>query len=119
MTQHHERSGNQEIVVYNKNEPTQPLTSNEIRVTDRPVLITHWNPVEDEWICLAKFNLTGCGEDLAGDITFAKDCNCEYICLCCACNTIKVTEPGRYKLMKRGVLNNAQVTYRFISSRYI
>lgn len=116
---HHERSSNKEIIIYNKNEPTQPVTSDEIRVHDRPVIITHWNPVENELICLTKFNLTGCGDDLTGDITFVKDCNCAYICLCCECNTIKVTEPGRYKLMKRGVQNNAQVTYRYVSSRHI
>lgn len=119
MSLHHEKSSMVEKVLFNKNEPTQADLSREIRVHDRPVLITHWNPIPDEWLCLVKFNLTGCGSSLAGDIIFVKDCNCQYICLCCECNTIKITEPGRYKLMKRGLANNAQVTYRYISSRFI
>lgn len=119
MSVHHEKSDCVEKELFNKNEPTQALLSNEIRVKDRPVVITHWNPVDGEFLCLVKFNLTGCGPSLAGDIVFVKDCNCQYICVCCECNTITVKQPGRYKLMKRGVINNAQVTYRYISSRYL
>lgn len=119
MNCHHDKTDSSEKVVFNKNEPTQSLLSNEIRVHDRPVLITHWNAIEGEYICLVKFNLSdGCGKDIAGDLTFAKDCNCNFICLCCKCNTIKVAIPGRYKLFKKGVLNNAQVSYKYISSRF-
>lgn len=119
MSNYHEKSDSKEKVIFNQNEPTQPLISNEIRVTDRPVVITHWNPIEGEFICLMKFRLDGCLDDVTGDTVFVKDENCDYICMCCKCNTIKITEPGRYKLVKRGVLNNAQVTSKYISTRYV
>lgn len=121
MSRHIAKSDTQERVLFNQNEPTQALYSDEINVTDRPVLVTHWNAAEGEFLCLMKFDLSGCLEDvnnMTKNSVFVKDHNCNYICLCCKCNTMKITEPGRYKLVKRGILNNAQVTYRYLAQRF-
>ena len=121
MSRHTAKSDTQERELFNQNEPTQSLYSDEINVTDRPVIITHWNPVPGEFLCLMKFMLSGCFENVDGmakNSTFVKDDNCDFICLCCKCNEMKISKPGRYKLVKRGILNNAQVTYRYLAQRF-
>lgn len=117
MPEHHEQSSTLETIIFNRHEPTQSTLSAEIKVQDRPALITHWNPIPGEQLCLMKFNITDCQED-AGDATFVRECG-EFVCMCCERNELKITEPGRYKLYKKGLINNSQVTVRYLSSRYI
>lgn len=118
MSNYHERSDNVEHIIFNKNEPTQNRESTEITVGERPVRVTHWNAVEGEFLCLARFMVDGCLCDAEGNIIFEKDEECNFICLCCKCPTYIIKKPGRYKLVKRGVLNNSHVTINYMSSRH-
>lgn len=113
----HEKTSNSSRTIFNQHDVSQDCLSQEIRVQDRPVVITHWNPVPGEMICLLEFDIPDCSSQ--GSITGVRDCNGEPICLSCDNNKIKIDTPGRYKLTKGGVINNAQVTAKYVSSRYL
>lgn len=114
---HHDKTSSKRRLIYNDNEIDQASSSLEIRVHDRPVVITHWNAVEGEFLCLFQFDVDDCSD--TGIATMVKDCEGNPICLCCDNNQIQVDMPGRYKLIKRGILNNARVTSQYISSRHV
>lgn len=101
-------------VLFNQHDYSQPTYSQEISVGSRPVKITHWNPVEGEYLCLMEFEVNKCSD--GGNITPVK-CNGQPVCICCAQNAVIVDMPGRYKLVKYGVSNNAQVTMKHLPAQ--
>lgn len=113
------RSDQKEIILFDKNNPTQSKESREFEVLERPVMITHYNPIEGEYVCLARLIITGCGDQATGDMVMEKDDCCNFQCLCCACNKMIIDLPGRYKLLKNGMPNNSLVTMRYLSNRYV
>ena len=108
-------TASKKTVLFNENDYSQPTYSQEISVDSRPVKINHWNPVEGEFLCLMEFMVNDCGD--GGNATLVR-CNGEPVCLCCANPTMIISTPGRYKLMKNGVFNNAQVTTQYISDKH-
>lgn len=116
----HENSDSRDYVLFDSNNITQPSFSKTFTVKDRPVCITHYNPEEGELVCLVRIKIVGCGDNQEGRMVVVKDCcSGSPVCLCCACNEMIIKKPGRYKLMKQGVPNNADISYNYISSRYI
>jgi len=124
---HHEKTDSRRIILYNQNEISQSTSTREIRVEERPVIITHWNAVEGEFLCLFEFDINDC--DASGLITPVRcGSGCDtpedgttppFVCISCKDNRIQIDIPGRYKLIKRGVVNNAHVTMQYISSRHV